>query len=342
MANYSEKKPYYQIEGIIALYLLKGFDMRNLKIVLTLLPVIVILMIFSINPKPTQLSSKPLITTSNFAIYDVIKHIGKDKIEVVDIMPFGVDPHSFEPTPKQVVQLEKSQLFFFSGDVLEPWADHLALNAKGIDVSKYVSLIKFDDSDADEEHIDYDEDEHHHHHHGAYDPHYWLDVDNMKHIAQLVTEKLITLDSKNKHFFEENQKAYNKSLDEIDTLYKQNLLTCKKDTIVVTHNAFSYLAQRYDFHVDSLTGLSTEAQPSADDVKRILKEIQDKDIKTVFFENFVNSKTIKTVANDLGLETIDTLQPLGNITGAEATLKLTYIDIMKINLEKIARAMQCN
>lgn len=312
--------------------------MRNLKIVLALLSLLVVVAILTTSSNDEKLSSKPLITTSNFAIYDVIKHIGADKIELVNILPFGVDPHSFEPTPKLIVKLEKSQLFFYSGEVLEPWTQHLEVGIKGVDVSKFVTLEEFDENEeegAEEEH------EEHHHHHGAYDPHYWLDIENMKQIAHVVTEKLSMLDPKNKHLFEKNEKSYVASLDEVDSLYKQTLLSCKLDTIVVTHNAFSYLAQRYGFKVESLTGLSTEAQPSAMDVKHIFQEIQQKKINIVFFENFSNNKNIQTIADDLSIE-VENLEPLGNITADEREQNLSYTDIMKQNLEKIAKAMQCN
>jgi zinc transport system substrate-binding protein len=309
---------------------------KSLKLILALLSLLIVTLIFTTNSNEQKLSSKPLITTSNFAIFDVIQHIGGDKIELVNIIPFGVDPHSFEPTPKVVAKLEKSDFFFYSGDILEPWADHLSLEAKGVDLSQYVSLRKFDDEDEHEDH----EDEHHHDH-GAYDPHYWLDVDNMKQIAQVITEKLSMLEPKNKHLFEKNKLAYIKSLEQLDDLYKESLLSCKQDTIVVTHNAFSYLAQRYDFKVESLTGLSTDAQPSAKDVQHIFQEIQDKNISVVFFENFSSSKNIQTIADDLSIE-VDSLQPLGNITADEKDQNLSYEDLMKINLEKIAKALQCN
>lgn len=307
--------------------------MRNLKIVLALLSLLAVVLILTTSSNGEKLTSKPLVTTSNFAIYDVIKHIGGDKIEVVNILPFGVDPHSFEPTPKLIVKLEKSQLFFSSGKVLEPWTQNLEVKIKGIDVSRYVTLQKFDHEDEDHEEQ--------HHHHGAYDPHYWLDIDNMKQIAHVVTEKLIALDPKNKQLFIKNEKSYVASLDEVDNLYKQTLLSCKQDTIIVTHNAFSYLAKRYDFQVDSLTGLSTEAQPSATDVKHIFQEVQKKKINVVFFENFSNNKNIQTIADDLAIE-VENLQPLGNITADEIKKNLGYTDIMKQNLEKIAKAMQCN
>lgn len=317
--------------------------MKNLKIIIALLSLVTVLLFFMTDKKVETLPSKPLITTSNFAIYDLLKQIAKEKMDVVSILPFGVDPHSFEPTPKLIADLEKSKLFFFSGTVLEPWTQHLAPQLKAIDLSKSVSLRAFDEeADAhDENEHEHEHEEVHHHHHGAYDPHYWLDVENMKRIAQLVSEKLSTLDPKNKHFYEKNKEVYIKSLEEIDDLYKQNLLNCKLDRIVVTHNAFSYLANRYNFNVIALTGLTTEAQPSATDVKHILQEVKANDIKVVFFENFGNRKNIATIADDLKIK-IESLQPLGNITADEADQNLSYADIMKRNLEKIAEAMQCN
>lgn len=307
--------------------------MRNLKIILALLSLLIVVIILSKSSNNDKLTSKPLIITSNFAIYDVIKHISGDKIEVVSILPFGVDPHSFEPTPKEVVLVEKSKLFFYSGDVLEPWVENVAPEKKSVDVSKYVTLQKLEDDDHKHEgHQDEGE---------PYDPHYWLDIDNMKNIAQMVTEKLSTLDPKNKHFFEKNKKIYITNLTELDNLYKAKLLSCKKEMILVSHDAFGYLGQRYGFHGESLTGFSTEAEPTAADIKHIFQHIKDDEIKTVFFESFSSKKNMQTVADDLGIE-IDSLQPLGNITAEEKDQNLTYVGIMKINLDKIAKALQCD
>lgn len=300
---------------------------------MALLSLLAVVAILSTGSKEDKLSLKPLITTSNFAIYDVLKHIGGDKIELVNILPFGVDPHSFEPTPKGIAKLERSKLFFYSGSVLEPWTEHLSSETSSLDLSKYVVLRDLDHQD--------EEGHEGHEHDGNYDPHYWLDIDNMKNIAQIVTEKLSAIDPKNKHFFEKNEKSYIAGLKEVDNLYKERLLSCKLDTIIVTHDAFEYLAKRYGFEVESLTGLSTEEQPSAQDIKRIFQEIQSRKIQTVFFENFSNQKNIQTIADDLGIKVSD-LQPLGNITADELDQNLSYADIMKNNLEKIAEAMQCN
>lgn len=310
--------------------------MRYLKIVIALLSLLAVIIFLSSKSDDEKLSSKPLIITSNFAIYDVVSHIGCDAIELVNILPFGVDPHSFEPTPKSIAKLEKSKIFFSSGDVLEPWTEHLANNINSIDISKYVNLLEMDGDKDREEH------EHHeHHHHGAYDPHYWLDIDNMKKIAQVVTAKLSSLDPIHKQIFEKNKKEYITDLNALDDIYKEVLLSCKHNKIIVTHNAFSYMAQRYGFEVSSLSGLSSDAQPSATDVKQIFKEIQEQNIQLVFFENFSNNKIITTIADDLSIE-VDSLQPLGNITADECDQNLSYIKVMKLNLQKLSKAMQCN
>ncbi len=100
------------------------------------------------------------------------------------------------------------------------------------------------------------------------------------------------------------------------------------------------MAKKYGFNVESLTGLSPEAEPSATAIKRIFQDIHAKGIQTIFYENFVNDKMIKTIAKDANI-TVDVFQPLGNITADEAKAKMTYEEIMRINLKKLAKALMC-
>lgn len=114
--------------------------------------------------------------------------------------------------------------------------------------------------------------------------------------------------------------------------------SCQKDTIVVNHNAFSYLGERYGFHIESVNGLSNDSMPSPEDIKHILQLIKEKDISVIFFESFASDKIIKSIAKDTGVK-IDTLQPLGNITKDEKGM--TYAEIMDENIKKIKYALEC-
>ena len=274
-------------------------------------------------------SNTPLIVTSNYALYDIANHLVGKEMEVVNLLPLGVDPHSFEPTPRIMAQLEKSALFLYSSKELEPWSAHLSQNRDGFAVAPFLQLRELD-----EEH------EGHHHHESIHDPHYWLDPNNMIILTKAIAQELQQRYPEHKDSIEHNAKSYILQLQKLDAEYKQQLSQCKKHTIVVTHNAFGYMAQRYHFEVESLTGLSSEAQPSPKDVTHILQTVQEKGLNVVFGESFANQKTIQSIANDLHIS-LQTLQPLGNITAKEKENKADYITLMEQNLAKIAKAMEC-
>ena len=306
--------------------------MKNLKIVLLILTLLLaVLFVVLLNEKKPAIVKKPIVGVTTYALYDVTKHIGKDTIKLVNILPFGVDPHEFEPTPKLMTRIEKSSLVFYSGAGLEPWIHGFQFKHKAVNISKYVKLRKLTRSEIAKEQKE---------HHQAIDPHYWLDFDNMKIAAKIIAKELSILQPQYKDLYTKNRDNYIKMLDELDEAYKKTLSNCKLSTVVVSHNALGYVANKYGFHVESLTGLSPEAQPSAKTIRDIFQDIHAKGIQTIFYENFVNDKVTKTIAKDANV-TVDVFQPLGNITADEARAGMTYEDIMKQNLKKLSKALMC-
>ncbi len=305
--------------------------MKNLKYIVFVL--IVIAFIFGITTvqnkdKEETTQTKPLVSLSTFSLYDIAKHVAGDSVELVMILPFGVDPHSFEPTPKLMAKISKSDLVVYSGAGLEPWTDGFDFKGKVVNMSKNVNLIKLN--------------LHHGHHHkiGSFDPHYWLDMNNMIIATKLISDELIKISPANKELYLKNRDNYIKGLKQLDDEYKAKLHKCQENTIIVDHNAFSYMAKKYHFNVESLSGLSPEAQPSAKKMITLVKNIKEHNISSIFFESFANAKPIQSVAKEAGIK-IDVLQPLANITADEAKQKLSFKDIMKINLQKISKALKC-
>jgi zinc transport system substrate-binding protein len=311
--------------------------MKNLKIIVLFLVVVSAVLFFvTSNENYSQKEKKPIVAVTTFALYDIVNHIAQDTVEIVNILPFGVDPHSFEPTPQLMAKIEKSALVIYSGAGLEPWVDGFTFKSKVLNISKYVKLRHLD---AHEHHEH--EDHGTHAHHNTVDPHYWLDFSNMQKATELITKELIELLPQNRALYEKNEQKYIAMLQKLDKLYREKLSSCKADTVVVSHNALGYLSRNYGFKVESLSGLSPEAEPSAKDVSRIMREIKKDGVRTIFFEHFVNDKVIKSIAKDTQIN-IDVFQPLGNITKDEAEAKLSYEDIMLRNLEKLSKALMCH
>jgi zinc transport system substrate-binding protein len=308
-------------------------DYRNVIFVLIVL--LVILQIIVMKKDKEELPSTPVVAVSTFALYDITKHIAGDSIEIVNILPFGVDAHSFEPTPKLMAALEKSSLVIYSGAGLEPWTESFEFKSKVVDMSKHVNLLKVHGH------------AHNHHEHGdkhlassAFDPHYWLDIKNMIIATKLISEEFSKLLPQNKSLYMTNRDNYISRLKAIDANYKEVLSECKKDTIVVNHNAFSYISKNYGFSVEALSGLSPDAQPSAKNMVRLIEHVKEHNISTIFFESFVSDRAMKSIANDAKVS-VDVLQPLGNITKDEAQKGLSFEKIMLINLDKISNALEC-
>jgi len=305
------------------------------KISLFILFVVLMLSVACSNTQNAKQKTKPIVAVSTFALYDATNYIAQGSVDVVNIIPFGVDPHSFEPTPKTMAQLEHASVVFYNGAGLEPWTQGFDFHAKAIDMSKYVHLRVL-------EHNAHHEEEHHdNHHHKGIDPHYWLDFENMKIIVHIITQELSKLSPSQKVHYELREDEYKTMLDMLEKEYAQKLSSCQADTVVISHNALGYLADRYHFHVESLSGLSPEAQASAKDITRIMKDIQQKGVHTIFFEHFVNDSVIKSIAKDTNV-TLSVFQPMGNITADEAKAHLSYKDIMQRNLHKLTKALQCN
>lgn len=300
----------------------------NLKNTIFILVIVVFLLQMMVLKQDAQIisknSSKASIALSNFPLYDVAKNIAKDKLTSYMILPAGVDIHSFEPSPKDIVKLQRSSLVIYSGASLEPWITKLKFKNKTIDMSKYVDLIELDK---------------HSHHHGL-DPHYWLSIANMIKITKQITGAIIDLDIKNKEFYLENEKQYLRKLKKLDKLYKDSLSTCTKKEILTNHNAFAYLAKSYDFEIHSLHDISPDAQVDAKSMISLIKRINEHNISTIFYENFASSKALESVAKESNVK-VQVLQPLANLTSDEEKENFSYEDIMKQNLSKLKEAMDC-
>ena len=314
--------------------------MKKFKILASVLVVLFILVeVFTLNQnKEEAVDKKPLVTVSSFFLYDITEHIAKNDVEIINILPFGVDPHSFEMTPSIMSKIEKSSLVFYSGAGLEPWVDKMTFKSKSIDMSTHMKLRHLSSGEG-KSHQHHHEDEHTVH--NTLDPHYWLDFDNMKNATDVVTQELISLLPKNREIYLQHRDIYLKMLQKLDENYSKKLKTCKVHHLILNHNSMGYLADRYNFHSESLSGLSPDAQPTPYDIKRILHEIEENSVNTIFFENFVNAKVIKTIARDTGIK-VEVIESLGNITADEAKLHLSYEDLMYKNLEKLSKALKCN
>ncbi len=312
--------------------------MKKAIIVLLILLALLMTALIVLTPEKKVRSEHPDVIVTTFALYDIARHLLAQDAEAQMLIPFGRDVHTYEPTPLDMARVERSRLFLYSGAGLEPWASHFASLKQAVDMSRFVSLRVAEHSHHHGESEHHDEPEDEETHTSGYDPHYWLDTDNMVRLTEAMQQTFTRLYPKHANAINERAKQYIARLKQLDALYKKRLSTCRLDTIVVNHNAFGYLAQRYGFHVAAISGLSPDTMPDAQTMAALSDVIKTKKIKTVFYESFISDKLAAALAKESGAR-VAVLQPLANITAKE--IGADYFRLMNANLLKLHDALEC-
>lgn len=281
-------------------------------------------------------AEKPIVSVSTFSLYEVSTAIAGETLEISPIVPLGSDPHMFSPAPAQVAQITRADFFIYNGAGFETWTQSLKntlpQTTKIIDMSKHVALLKSEHLHADTDHKE--------HHEGAYDPHYWLDIDNMIKMTQILEKEFSAQFPNNEQIYHTNAAAYIEKLEKLKADYKSALKECKNRTLISNHDAFGYLAHANALENVSIIGLSSDEQPSANIMAQIIARIKEHGIKTIFFEEMINDNVAQTIARETGAIALS-LQPLENISEDELKSHQTYESIMRANLAKLTQAMEC-
>lgn len=256
---------------------------------------------------------------------------------VESLTPAGTEPHSFEPGAAEIVSVYEADLFIYNGALLDPWAEALApdLEANGvfvIEMSGYFELKEHFDEKATVAEEAYE--------HGAFDPHIWLDPFLVQQQVEIIRDAVITLDPENETSYRENAARYIDELKTLDSDFKTVLGKCAKNDIIVTHDAFGYLAKRYGFTIHSITGISPEDEPSSKELAELVDLAQQYTIDVVFFEELASPKWSETIATEIGAKTL-VLNPLEGLTEAQMASGENYILLMQDNLTNLSLALEC-
>lgn len=273
------------------------------------------------------------IVTTLFPLYDLAKNIGQDKVEVTLLLPPGVEPHSFEPKPSDIVKINDADIFIYTGKFMEPWAEDIirSLNNKNIivvDASQGVNLISENLSAPTGSTT-------------SLDPHIWLDFDNYKIMAANIKTALMAKDSANSAVYEQNTKTYDNKLTVLDNQYRTTLATCQNREIVYGgHYAFGYLARRYNLKYLAAQGLAPDAEPTAQDLMKLVEQINSQKIKTVFYEELTSPKIAETIAQETGAKLL-LLNAAHNLCRDQLASGLSFLDIMATNLINLKAGLNC-
>jgi zinc/manganese transport system substrate-binding protein len=248
-------------------------------------------------PGVANAKDKLTVVTSFSIIKDMTSHVGGGRVNVKALVSDNADAHTFSPAPGDVKALGAADVFITNGLGFESWADKLAKSAnfKGITViaSKGVSPLK---SEEDEDHGDGE------HQHPDNDPHAWQNLENGMIYVANIRDGLAAADPEHAEEYKANAELYIAELKELDAWVKAEIAKVPeaKRKVITTHDAFQYFGKAYGVQFIAPEGVSTESQPSAKNVAKIVDQIRREHITALFFENISDERLIKQLRRDGG------------------------------------------
>lgn len=297
---------------------------------------------FMVRRQPTESdvsTDSATIVATIYPLQYITERLAYGITSVETVVPAGVEPHDFEPRPTDVARILRAPLVVANGADLDGWIEPLErdIQKEGHRIFTFAEEVSFLPLGEEEEHEEHDEDEHDH---GSFDPHAWLDPVRMQEAAQHIASHLSAIYPNLAPTIQENTSLLLADLESLDTAYARGLSSCKTRTIIVSHNAFGYIANRYNLSVLPLTGLSPHEEPSAGRLAEITTFAKKEGVSTIFFETLVSPKVAETVAKEAGLVTA-VLNPIEGRTPADEVEGKEYIDFMMDNLQALEKALVC-
>jgi len=287
------------------------------------------------NSKPAEKAGLHTIkvVTTLFPLYDFAKNIGKTRVEVSLLLPPGVEAHSFEPKPSDLVKVNEADVFIYTGKFMEPWAEDIVKSVTNknliiVDASQGTKMISGVLQGTHEPA-------------GSLDPHIWLDLDNAKIMMSNILHALETKDPANRDNYKQNSDDYCKKLTDLDSSFKTALADCKaKEIVYGGHYAFGYLAHRYALKYLAAQGFSPDAEPTARDLAMLVEQIRKDNIKYVFFEELTSPKIAETIASETNTKLL-LLNAAHNVSKDQFVQGTSFLDIMKSNLDNLKVGLGC-
>ena len=303
---------------------------------LSMLLVALAMFIVGCGGEKQSVSDKLQVAASFYPMAEFARNVGGDKAEVFVLVPDGADAHDWEPSPSDLSRLGKAQVFVYNG-VVEPWAKQ-ALTAlserKILAVQTGLGLYER----AGETH----EEEHHHHDHGCahgkQDPHVWISPKKAIKQVERITAVLCEADAKNAKYYQDNSAKYVEQLKALDIQLTNLAKNAPRKVFVTAHAAFGHLADDYGLKQLAVNGLSPHAEPTPADLQRLIKVVQEENVRYVFFETLTDPKLAKLVADETGAE-ISVLDPLEGLNEEGRKNKLDYLQIMQRNIHNLQIAL---
>ena len=291
---------------------------KSILIVIT----ITLLIITACTNGAQNYSSQPIrVIAAESFLTDIAQQVAGNRIKVEGLIPIGMEPHAYEPTPRDVARVTESDLLIISGAGLEEWLKGILTNIGGsekiIEASAGLTAVNGD-------------------------PHFWLDPNSVLVYVDNISDALARIDPDGKDVYISNASAYKQKLIELDTWIKLEVekIPLENRLLVTNHETLGYFASRYGFQVigSLLASLSSEASPSPRELAQLSDSLRVLPVRVIFLDAGSNPKLAEQIAAETNAKIVtdlysESLSPAGGPAS-------TYLDMMKYNVSVIVSSLQ--
>jgi manganese/zinc/iron transport system substrate-binding protein len=285
-------------------------------------------------PDPREIATREIkVVTTIGQIGDVVKNIAGDRVDLVELMGPGIDPHLYRASEGDVVSLADADIVFYNG---------LHLEAKMADVfekmrGSVTTVAVTDEIDRDEL-LNPPEFE------GAYDPHVWFDVSKWMSATEVIRDSFVDIDPEHAELYEDNARDYLAELEELDRYVAERaqLVLEEKRVLITAHDAFNYLGEAYDFEVRGLQGISTASETGTADLSGLADFIVEREIPAIFVETSVPQRFVEALREAVaarGSEVSIGGSLYSDAMGDAGTPEGTYIGMVRHNIDTIVAGL---
>ena len=299
----------------------------------------VVTIIFFISPttlyaqeNSTQEVNKLNIVTSVAPITNIVQNIGGEKINLIGLVPEGVNSHTFDLVPSDAIKINNADLIIIDGLNLETEVEKIANNA--IAKNSKIHLLKLGDNTVDK--ADWIFDFSFPKEKGDPNPHLWLNVDYAIKFANLTHDKLIEIDPSNSKYYTENSKKYIELLKQLDNGIKKSIMTIPPENrkLLTYHDSWAYFAPRYGMTVIGAIQPSDFGEPSAKDVADLIDQVRAEKVPAIFASEVFPTNIIDQIAKEGNITVVETLSD-DDLPGKPGDNNHSYVGMMIENMKNM-------
>lgn len=297
-------------------------------------------------------SGKLKVVTTLFPYYDFLRQIAGDSIELTLVVPAGMDSHSFEPTPADMIMIQNADLLVCNGGAMEQWlAKVLDSFGDGPAPDRVVTMMDYVDA-VEEEVVEGMEAEEHDHDHGEhssddgheveieYDEHIWTSPVNAMKLAEVLAVVLEEEDPAHAELYRENNQLFQGKLRDLDQEFRDIVESGRRDLLVFGDKfPLRYFFDEYGLkYRAAFSGCSTDTEPSAQTIAYLIDKVDEDDIPVIYYLELSSHRVAEIIGEETGAEPL-LFHSCHNVTRRQFDEGVTYLELMEQNAENLRKGL---